>query len=175
MRTLLFAIRGIAIQRRSAKVRHLVSSAGLRMNELSTLGGRARLRSRNAKRLLSLGSPSGRRRRRIERFPGTLFFHGDANTWVGLRQRSGGHEAGHTKRSPRAHEPTRRRKWPWRKGTLPFPGLWKVAPNEDKFARTSTTESHSFQLLVIVRARVSRSPESPPWATSLQYALCRWG
>jgi len=55
---------------------------GLAPDRIFHLGGRAR---RHASKLLAVlcprfcegpGSPSGRRRRRIERFPGTLFFHG---------------------------------------------------------------------------------------------------
>jgi len=66
----------------AAKVRHPVSSAGLRLIEFSTEEEERAVVHRSFLRFFALGSargpesPSGRRRRRIERFPGTLFFHG---------------------------------------------------------------------------------------------------
>jgi len=111
------------------------------------------------------GSPSVRRRRRIEKSLERSSFTADASTGVGPRQRRS------QKKATNSAE-----------GGESFFGveLWKVALNEDKIAGTSTGKvlhSCANESLVVGSARVSHARGLGPWATLLQYTgqgfVCR--
>src|SRR5215469_14797545 len=100
---------------------------GLAPERIVNLGGRARRRSPDAKRFLFPGSPGGGGEGESKDPLERSSFRADANIRVGLRQRNR-QESG---KSAGARDCARL-------------GLWKVAPNEDKFSRTSTRKPPAF-------------------------------